>query len=762
MNAAITDTPVEPAFARTYEFPFDPFQLQAMAEIRAGRSVMVAAPTSAGKTVVAEYALWRAMSLGTKAIYTTPIKALSNQKRRDLEQLYPGQVGLLTGDRSERPEAPIVVMTTEVLRNMLVDDAASLDTVGCIVFDEVHYLADLDRGTIWEEAIINSPDHVQLVCLSATIQNADEIAAWITETHRPIALIRHDERPVPLDHYFFSRNRLRLLKGNERFPAERVTAPAEVLRALGEQDLLPAIWFAFSRRAVEETAEACAFGAPRLNAQQKQEIETAIAWTLDTLPTEDRTLPQLSLLVRLLRRGVGFHHAGLLPPLKELVERLFIDGLLSVVCATDTLAVGINMPARTVIINSLTRPVGGMLTPNDFQQLTGRAGRRGIDPRGAVVMLPSPSYEFHKGYAGVTGPLQPVLSAFRLRYSSLLSAMEGSPERLARLVKASLRQYQMKGVIRKAQNGLATIGTAVPDVDEGVGTYLKLQTELSAAEKEQKRARSARSKNRTPNSEARLQRARDERARLSMELREHPLHASELIAGLDPGQLSTLRDVNKLKSTIDRAQEECDQDAAATAEAVRTVLRRLGYLDRHGLRPKARGLRQIVSPSGIVLAEMYDRDMFKGLKAPELVEVMSWFASDSIRRRPNRFRLGGRLLRLRRIARDVHRHVSHLEEEEGIHLAQGPSEWFYGAAQAWAEGSSIGSIASKIGLGEGDIVSLLNKTVDLLDQFEGLLLQHDDRNMLAVTAEARRLLVRGLVAMVRSGDESAQLEAALS
>src|SRR5919205_61077 len=237
-----------------------------MDHIRSGRSVMVAAPTSSGKTVVAEYALWRSLQLGSRAIYTTPIKALSNQKRRDLEAFFPGQVGLLTGDRSENPDAPIVVMTTEVLRNMLVENPEALNWVTCVVFDEVHYLADPDRGTVWEEAIITCPRHIQLVCLSATMANAEEIAAWITETHREIALVEHPERPVPLEHYYFTQGKLHVVRdaaGRRRamFPREGPTEsphPADVVRELRRAELLPAIWFAFSRRNVEAAAQLCA------------------------------------------------------------------------------------------------------------------------------------------------------------------------------------------------------------------------------------------------------------------------------------------------------------------------------------------------------------------------------------------------------------------------------------------------------------------------------------------------------------------------
>jgi len=760
-----TETPVEPAFSDFYTFPFDPFQIEAIDHIRDGRSVMVAAPTSSGKTVVAEYALWRALQLRSRAIYNTPIQALSNQKRRDLEALFPGQVGLLTGDRSENPDAPIVVMTTEVLRNMLVEDPAALSWVTCVVFDEVHYLADPDRGTVWEEAIIACPEHVQLVCLSATIANAEEIAGWISETHRDIALVRRDERPVPLEHFYFAENRLHLVRDDrgERsgmFPRERRAAmphPADVVRAMKREKLLPAIWFAFSRRAAEEAAEACALAAPRPTSQQLEEIERAIAWTLDALPPEDRNLPQLSLLMRLLRRGVAFHHAGLLPPLKELIERLFGEGYLSMVCATDTLAVGINMPARTVVISSLSRPFGGLLSPNDFRQLTGRAGRRGIDEQGAVVMLPGPRYTFEEAYREVYGPLQPILSAFRLRYSTLLSVMEGGDIRLANLIQNSLRQFQMKVRARRAEAQLHDLRRrylSAEDTDEQMRDYLRLQAELSLADKEQKRAKSARSRNgKTPAASRRLERARQECARLRNLLHAVAGHgAARSLEWDDPERVAALGQINKLEGIISQAQQECDQDAAETAAAVRTVLSRLGYVGKHGLSRKARGLREIVAPSGIVLSELYERGAFDNLDAGELAEAISWFASDANRRRENTYRLSRSPSRARHLSFEVFKKIAALEEREGIELAQGPSEWFYGVALAWCRGDSIEKITQRIELGEGDVVSLLNKTVDLLDQFESMLERYGDVDLLAVCAEARRLLVRGLVAMVRSGD----------
>ncbi|HLJ68532.1 MAG TPA: DEAD/DEAH box helicase [Chloroflexota bacterium] len=773
-------TPVEPAFSHFFSFPFDDFQIEAIGHIRDGRSVMVAAPTSSGKTVVAEYALWNALQHGSRAIYTTPIKALSNQKRRDLEALFPGQIGLLTGDRSENPDAPIVVMTTEVLRNMLVEDPDSLSWVTCVVFDEVHYLADTDRGTVWEEAIITCPQQVQLVCLSATIANAEEIAAWIGEVHRDIALVRHDERPVPLEHFYYTQGKLHLVRdqwGERRAMFVRegrsVTPyPAPVVRALDETGLLPAIWFAFSRQAVEDAAGACARAAPALSPGQRHRIDSAIAWTLDTLPAEDRNLPQLTLLMHLLRRGVGFHHAGLLPPLKELVERLFTEGLLSVVAATDTLAVGINMPARTVVISSLSRPLGGILTPNDFSQLTGRAGRRGIDQMGAVVMLPSRFHSFEEAYREVCAPLQPVLSAFRLRYSTLLSVMEGprghAERRLDQLVRSSLRQFQMKAAARRGEARIEQLRAQLAELGHGAGEddldeYLGLQSRLSEAEKEQKRARRARARSpKNPQLTRRYERAREERERLSLALRRHPRHgvAAET-ERYDPERLALLRQINKLKARVQNAEAECDQDAAETAEAVRSVLTALGYIAKRGMTRKAWGLREIVAPSGIVLSELYERGAFDNLDAAELAEVVSWFACDA-RRRDNSYRLPRRLNQLRRRAIETFRSIAALEEAERIELAQGPSDWFYGVALDWCHGASIEDITARVDLGEGDVVNLLNKTVDLLDQMEGMLARYRDDRLLDIARQGRTRLVRGLVAMVRSGDREIARETASS
>ncbi|MEO8285868.1 MAG: DEAD/DEAH box helicase [Chloroflexota bacterium] len=479
-------------FRERYPFPLDPFQEEAIAYLASGESAMVAAPTGTGKTVVAEFGVFRAARKGFKVMYTTPIKALSNQKFRDLRDQYGAdKVGLLTGDIIENREGTIMVMTTEVLRNMLLQSPSELWDVGCIIFDEIHYLADPERGTTWEESIIMCPKYVQLVCLSATVSNAPEVADWISRTHKPVHLVTHLKRAVPLSLYYFLDGTLNMVineKGQQimdfnvggeirkkqqgqgrRGPIleedvqtrERTEpTPREIVEALERDDLLPAIFFQFSRRDCEAAAEVCAM--MRLEAINNPEtlrrINEILSSYLERLTPEDRKLDQVQLIAYLARRGFGFHHAGLLPILKQLVEELFGKALMRVVFATDTLALGVNMPARTVVIGRMNKYDGisrRPLLPNEFQQMAGRAGRRGIDPKGHVVIPYSPWVTFHEALNIATGPLRPVESAFTMRYNSVLNLWE-PPDgaRVLRVMASSLLQFQQNRRLRDLEDVL--------------------------------------------------------------------------------------------------------------------------------------------------------------------------------------------------------------------------------------------------------------------------------------------------------------------
>lgn len=515
-------------FVSDLPFRLDPFQLKAILAISEGRSVLVAAPTGTGKTVVAEFAVRMALSRDLRAIYTTPIKALSNQKFRDFRARYGDRVGLLTGDLVENPGGRLLVMTTEVARNMLVQDRDSFQDVGCLVFDEVHYLADPERGTAWEESILLAPSHVPLVCLSATVANAGEVAEWIRATGREVSLVESFERAVPLRHRYYLQGSLHPIldgaappptptlpktrgqptegarTGNSRWCRSRrgVEVPSgpdspEVVRALAAADLLPAIYFLFSRKAVETAAEAC----QRLNLlshRQMAEVRLLTQRRMAELPPEDRELDQVQRLLALLPRGIAFHHAGLLPPLKTLVEELLASGRLKAVFATDTLALGINVPARSVVVGEMVKFDGTGRRPllaGEYRQLTGRAGRRGMDSVGYSVLLDSPWVGFDRTLEIATGEVAPLESAFRPGYNTVINLWRGSgdEDRLARLIAGSLRQFQEGNRVRtlaRERDELASTLAAIPPgcaLDGGSIDWLERE---KALQREHERAES--------------------------------------------------------------------------------------------------------------------------------------------------------------------------------------------------------------------------------------------------------------------------------
>ena len=493
------------AFRARYPFPLDAFQEDAIRYLAGGESVMVAAPTGTGKTVVAEFGVFRAHARGWRVIYTTPIKALSNQKFRDLRAQYGDAVGLLTGDIVQNRTGSILIMTTEVLRNMLLQSPAELWGVGCIVFDEIHYLADKERGTTWEESIIMCPPDVQLACLSATVSNAPEVADWISRTHRPVHLITHLQRAVPLNYYYYLDGEPNLtinargvqvadfpgvggevrLKsksqgawtdadGDSRRARERPEpTPREIVDSLERRDMLPAIFFLFSRRDCEAAAEVCAM--MRLRAAHepvtRRRIDAVLNSYLDRLAPEDRGLEQVKTILYLARRGFGFHHAGLLPILKQLVEELFNQGLMRVVFATDTLALGVNMPARSVVIGRMSKWDGVSrrpLIPNELQQMAGRAGRRGIDQQGHVIIPYSPWVTFHEALAIATGPLRPVESAFTVRYNTILNLWNPPRgDRVLDVMRRSLLQFQQSRRLRDMEEGVAEWDAALAAIPTG-------------------------------------------------------------------------------------------------------------------------------------------------------------------------------------------------------------------------------------------------------------------------------------------------------
>ena len=457
----------------TYPFELDRFQLEAIEAIDEGVSVLVAAPTGAGKTVVAEHAVRVALAAGQRAFYTAPIKALSNQKFADLTAEHgPELVGLLTGDNAINPSAPVVVMTTEVLRNMIYSDSPDLKRLGWVILDEVHYIQDPYRGPVWEEVIIHAPSAVRFVCLSATVSNVDEIRSWMAELRGAAAAVTETCRPVTLDSLLCfgdnersrprflpvlvgdrpnpegerrDRNRQRSRGGGER----RWRAPdrTAVVEALSRRRMLPAIYFIFSRAGCDDAARLISRSGIELTTPaERRRISGIVEPYVATLGRNDRRAVGYEAWAAQLHSGVAAHHAGMLPPFKEATEACFRSGLIKVTFATETLALGVNMPARTVVIDRLTKFSGDaheLLTPLSYTQMTGRAGRRGIDDEGYAVVLWNPRMRFGDVAGLVTGRRFTLESAFRPTYNMVVNLIARLPPDEARSVLGrSLAQYQ--------------------------------------------------------------------------------------------------------------------------------------------------------------------------------------------------------------------------------------------------------------------------------------------------------------------------------
>ncbi|MBI4884222.1 MAG: DEAD/DEAH box helicase [Actinobacteria bacterium] len=458
-----------------YPFPLDDFQARSLDALDEGESVLVAAPTGSGKTVVAEYAIDAAIADGRRAFYTAPIKALSNQKYHDLiERLGPQRVGLLTGDNTINGDADVVVMTTEVLRNMIYARSPGLRDLAVVVLDEVHFLQDTYRGPVWEEVIIHLPAHVRLVCLSATVSNAAELAEWISTVRGPTRTVLEDRRPVRLDNHYLigdqTHDRMHLLpvlvSGRPNTDAIRLDAEAarhnrkqhgrrrlftpsrlEVIELLDAHHMLPAIYFIFSRNQCDEAAKSCLGADVRLtSAADRDRIREIVDERLGGIDPADLAVLGYGQFLAQLEAGVSCHHAGMVPPFKEVVEACFVEGLVKAVFATETLAVGINMPAKTVVIEKLSKFTGDhhtFLTAGEYTQLTGRAGRRGLDDLGHAVVLWSPFVPFEQVATLVSSRTFHLNSAFRPTYNMAANLVRSyTSERAHHLLNLSFAQYQ--------------------------------------------------------------------------------------------------------------------------------------------------------------------------------------------------------------------------------------------------------------------------------------------------------------------------------
>ncbi|MGP3536769.1 DEAD/DEAH box helicase [Microbacterium sp. RD1] len=779
--------PLTAEFAASQRFELDDFQLAGCQALEEGRSVLVAAPTGAGKTIVGEFAVHLAMrEPGDKAFYTTPIKALSNQKFRELQEVYGAdEVGLLTGDTNINGSARIVVMTTEVLRNMLYADSAALRGLRYVVMDEVHYLADRFRGAVWEEIIIHLPASVRLVSLSATVSNAEEFGDWLDTVRGDTEVIVSEVRPVPLEQHVLVRGDLlplfddragiataqvnqellRIRSGsgatyenNRRSQAyrsgrqagtipsgrrphksgqrpvrsanlpriERLDRP-QVVELLSRANLLPAIFFIFSRAGCDGAVSQVRRANLRLTSvEERKEIREIVEERTRTLREEDLAVLGFWEWRDNLERGVAAHHAGLLPAFKEVVEELFQRKLVKAVFATETLALGINMPARTVVLERLEKFNGEArvaITSGEYTQLTGRAGRRGIDVEGHAVIQWTEALDPQAVAALASRRTYPLNSSFRPTYNMAVNLIDQFGRARAReILESSFAQFQadravvgLARQVREAEESLAGYEKAMTCDRGDFREYSAIRRELSDEEK----------LNRRDGNASRATREQRQRAIASLRRRmqRHPCHNC-------PDRENHARWAErywKLKRSTDKIRHQIQTRTGTVArvfDRVVDVLAALEYVvvDDDGstrLTPSGRTMRRIYGERDLLVAESLRLGLWEGLDAPGLAALACALVYE-----PRRDEAGAGEHGLPRGAfrgaldatQRLWQELDDLEQDSRLPGTEPIAVGLSGAMHQWVRGVPLDRVLVDADLAAGDFVRWAKQTIDLLDQ----------------------------------------------
>ncbi|WP_396658519.1 DEAD/DEAH box helicase [Microbacterium sp.] len=804
--------PVTAEFAAAQRFRLDPFQIAGCHALEDGRSVLVAAPTGAGKTIVGEFAVHLAMRdrddprHPAKAFYTTPMKALSNQKFRELQAVYGADdVGLLTGDTNINGNARVVVMTTEVLRNMLYAGSPALRGLRYVVMDEVHYLADRFRGAVWEEVIIHLPADVRLVSLSATVSNAEEFGDWLDTVRGDTEVIVSETRPVPLEQHVLVRGdllplfddragvataqvnqelmRIRSFKGVTFAPGaqtgsrrgdeamrrrphkggrrpvrpgnarriERLDRP-DVVRLLQRANLLPAIFFIFSRAGCDGAVQQVRRSGLRLTThEERAEIRAIVEERTRTLLDEDLAVLGYWEWLENLQRGVAAHHAGLLPAFKEVVEELFQRKLIKAVFATETLALGINMPARTVVLEKLEKFNGEArvaITSGEYTQLTGRAGRRGIDVEGHAVVQWTEGMDPQAVAALASRRTYPLNSSFRPTYNMAVNLIDQFGRAKAReILESSFAQFQadravvgLARQVRESEESLAGYREAMTCDRGDFLDYAHIRRELSDLEKlNRKDANASRS-------------TRDRRLRQIADLRKrmqrHSCHAC-------PDREHHARWAERyftLKRTTDGLRRQIESRTGTVArifDRVVDVLRELDYVrvegERTVLTDAGRTMRRIYGERDLLVAEALRQGLWSKLDAASLAALACCLVYEP--RRDEEESRDRRLPRgpFRAALSETEALWSRLDDLEKEHKLAGSepiSAILASAMHSWARGMPLDTVLRDADMAAGDFVRWAKQTIDLLDQLS-IVAEPD----VAVTARAALDAVRrGIVA----------------
>ncbi|THG33617.1 DEAD/DEAH box helicase [Naasia lichenicola] len=766
------DAPGLAAFRAAQSFDLDPFQISACAALEKGKSVLVAAPTGAGKTVVAEFAVHLAMQArGDKVFYTAPMKALSNQKYGEFVDEYGAEnVGLLTGDTNINSGARIVVMTTEVLRNMLYADSALLRDLSFVIMDEVHYLADRFRGAVWEEVIIHLPQNVRLVSLSATVSNAEEFGDWLQAVRGDTDVIVSEERPVPLEQHVLMRTKLvDLFAGGSTGPSasSRVNPElaqmakyggrvitsrqaqdvgrrhskggrpdqgrmdrGEIIRLLDERNMLPAVFFIFSRVGCDAAVKQVLRAGVRLTeAAERDEIRQIVEDRCRTLLDEDLAVLGYWEWLEGLQRGVAAHHAGMLPAFKEVVEELFQRKLVKVVFATETLALGINMPARTVVLEKLEKFNGEArvpITPGEYTQVTGRAGRRGIDVEGHSVVQWVDGMDPQAVASLASRRSYPLNSSFRPTYNMAVNLIEQfGRERTREILESSFAQFQadravvdLARKVRQQEESLAGYERSMKDESGQSGDvteYATIRREISELEK-----RNASNRDVTRDQREKSQRQLHE---LRKRMRSHPAHSSPRREELSRWAERWWR-LHRQTEDLRRQISTRTGVIAKVFDRVTDVLLAEGYLKESAdgsvtLTGNGVMLKRIYGERDLLLAESLRRGVWLELDPASFAALATTLVFEPRREEAianDRFLPRGPFRKAWGQLGDIWARLDDVERDNRLPGSNPPSPGLAEAMFMWAKGGALDLVLRDADLQAGDFVRWAKQTIDLLDQ----------------------------------------------
>ena len=726
-------------FAQSFPFPLDDFQLAGCYALEEGKGVLVAAPTGAGKTIVGEFAVDLAIGSGTKCFYTTPIKALSNQKYSELVNRYgESKVGLLTGDTSINSEAQVVVMTTEILRNMIYANSSTIEKLKFVVMDEVHYLADKFRGAVWEEILIHLPDSVQVVSLSATVSNAEEFGEWLQTVRGETEIIVSELRPVPLYQHVLFGNRLidlfneemklnpeltklerdtyRQIKGNwrERPKGPKTLSRSEVIEKLDREALLPAITFIFSRKACDAAVKQCLHAGIRLtNERDRIRIREIVQKNIGNLAQDDLVVLGYYEWYEGLERGIAAHHAGLLPAFKTTVEELFQEGLVKAIFATETLALGINMPARTVVLEKLSKWNGEAhvaISAGEYTQLTGRAGRRGIDIEGNAVILWNNDLDSNSVGGLASTRTYPLKSSFKPTYNmsvNLISQL-GSEKARASL-ESSLAQFQadkaVVGLAKQIRKSERIRDDLFKESTCHLGDfrdYAEMRANIKKLELSAKKDRRKRVE------------IEEEIASIRKRLKAHPAHSC-------PDRENHARfteRAHRIQREIDGLSERINTRTNVIAkrfDRIKLILDELGYISNGEISETGRMLAKIYGETDLLIAESIREGVFDQLTAIDLVTVISVFVYESRAEENSKVPRGDVADALAKISK-IYSRIFNIENDHNLEPMRAPDFGFCWPAQRWASGHSLTAVLKDSELTVGDFVRNMKQIVDLLRQ----------------------------------------------